>query len=244
MNDTDKRFGTGGHLAGGTERRVVKLSTHYYVLSLSDRTNRLYEAFRDSLIDIENTWFPLASARSPSQPDLNDTQLHSLLLRVDNHFGHYYAQDPLGMVLAGTPRNQEMFSSVTEYPGVIIGRTTGDLSTTSVNDLGSIVWPIVKGVMASAGQKLEQELEAATLAHNIAFGIDAVVRSVDSGVGATLLVEEGYRVPPPQSSPLEDDTDNVVDVVIDKVLALGGNVIFVENGLLGRFQRIALILRV
>jgi hypothetical protein len=236
-------FKTGDHASDGTERRVVKLSTHYYVLSLSDRTSRLYEAFRDSLIDIENTWFPLDSARSSSQPELNDAQLRSLLVRVDHHFGHYYAQDPLGMVLAGTSRNQAMFSSVTEYAGVIIGRTAGDLSTTSVNDLGSIVWPIVKGVMASAGQKLERELEAATLAHNIAFGIDAVVRAVDSGVGATLLVEEGYRVPPPESFPLEDDTGNVVDMVIDKVLALGGNVIFVENGLLGKTQRIALILR-
>lgn len=244
MNNIDERFGTGDHPVGGTERRVVKLSTHYYVLSLSDRTNRLYEAFRDSLIDIDNTWFPLVSSRSSALPDLNDAQLRTQLMRVDHHFGHYYAQDPLGMVLAGNSRSQDMFSSVTEYPGVIIGRTAGDLSTTSVNDLGSIVWPIVKGVMAAAGQKLERELEAAALAHNIAFGIDAVVRSVDSGVGATLLVEEGFRVPPPESTSLEDVTDNVVDVVIDKVLALGGNVIFVENGLLGKFQRIALILRI
>ncbi|HEX6790808.1 MAG TPA: hypothetical protein VF247_05825 [Candidatus Krumholzibacteria bacterium] len=243
MNDTDERFGTGDHTPDGTEGRAVKLSTHYYVLSLSDRTNRLYEAFRDSLIDIENTWFPMASSRTLAQPDLNDAQLRSLLIRVDHHFGHYYTQDPLGMVLAGSSRSQEMFSAVTRYSGVIIGRTTGDVSSTSVNDLGSIVWPIVKGVMASAGQKLERELEAAILAHNIASGIDAVRRSVEAGVGATLLVEESYRLPPPESSSLEDDTDNVVDVVIDGVLSLGGNVIFLENGSLERFQRIALILR-
>jgi hypothetical protein len=221
----------------------MKLSTHYYVLSLGERTNRLYEAFRDTLIDIENTWFPLVSSRSPSPPDMNDAQLRTFLIRVDHHFGHYYAQDPLGVVLAGNARSQAMFSSVTEYPGVIIGRTNDDLSSTSLSDVGSIVWPIVKGVMAGAGEKLERELEAATRAHNIAVGIDAVVKSVDSGVGATLLVEEGYRVPTPESSSLVDDTDNVVDILIDKVLALGGNVIFVENNLLGKFQRIALILR-
>jgi hypothetical protein len=221
----------------------MKLSTHYYVLSLGDRTNRLYEAFRDTLIDIENTWFPLVSSRSPSPPDMNDTQLRTFLMRVDHHFGHYYAQDPLGMVLAGNSRSQAMFSSVTEYPGVIIGRTNDDLSTTSLTDVGSIVWPIVKGVMAGAGENLERELEEAIRAHNIAVGIDAVVKSVDSGVGATLLVEEGYRVATPESSSLVDDTDNVVDLLIDKVLALGGNVIFVDNDLLGKFQRIALILR-
>jgi len=243
MNDTDEGLESVARAPIIPERRAVKLSTHYYVLSLSERTNRLYEAFRDTLIDIENTWFPLMAPRNPSQRDLNDAQLHTLLQRVDRHFAHYYEQDPLGMVLAGTSRSQAMFESVTSYPGVIIGKTNGDLSTTSVSDLGNIVWPIVKGVMASAGEKMERELEAATRAHNIATGIDAVMLAVDSGVGATLLVEDGYRVPPPQSSPLADDTDNVADIVIDKVLALGGNVIFVENGLLGKFQHVALILR-
>ncbi|RPH64891.1 MAG: hypothetical protein EHM89_00530 [Acidobacteria bacterium] len=247
MNDTSDQFLPVLPEVGNTRgngRREVKLSTHYYVLSLSEHTSRLYEAFRDTLIDIENTWFPLISSRSPPQPELNDTQLRTLMQRVDHHFAHYYGQEPLGVVLAGTKRNQSMFSSLTEYSSVIIGQTDGEHPATSLSDLGSIVWPIVKGVMASAGQKIERELEAATRAHNIAFGIDGVVQSVDADVGATLLVEDGYRVPPPESSSMVDDADNVVDVVIDKVLALGGNVIFVENGSLGKFERIALILRI
>jgi Bacterial archaeo-eukaryotic release factor family 3 len=221
----------------------VNLSTHYYVLSLSERTNRLYEAFRESLIDIENTWFPFESSKGPLEPALNDAQLRTLLQTVDHHFAHYYEQDPLGMVLFGTQRNQDAFASVTAYPGMIIGRVNGDDSTTSLHDLGNMAWPIVKGVMAGAGQKVERELEAANVAHNIAFGIDAVVESIDSGVGTTLLVEDGYVVEPEVSRSLVDDCDNVVDVVVDKVLALRGNVIFAEDGSLGKFRRIALILR-
>jgi hypothetical protein len=249
MNDTyDRfeaadRFETAADVSDGTEKRVVKLSTHYYVLSLSERTNRLYEAFRDTLIDIENTWFPMESSRSSSQPDLNDAQLRVLFQRVDHHFAHYYTQDPLGVVVIGTTRDQAMFASLTAFSDVIIGQTDGDHSATSTRDLGRIVWPIVKSVMANAGEKAERDLEAATRAHNVAVGIDAVVKSVDSGVGATLLVEDGYQVAPPKNSSLLDDVDNVVDVVIDKVLALGGNVIFVENGLLNKFQSAALILR-
>lgn len=221
----------------------MNLSTHYYVLSLGEHTNRLYEAFRGSLIDIENTWFPLEFSKRPLQPALDDAELRALLRTVDHHFAHYYEQDPLGVVLSGTERNQNTFASVTAYPGVIIGRVKGDHSTTSLRDLGGIVWPVVKSFMAGAGEKVEHELEAATLAHNVAFGIDAVVESVDSGVGATLLVEDGYVVEPEVSRSLIDDCDNVVDVVIDKVLALHGNVVFVEDGSLGKFQRVALILR-
>ena len=241
MNDIDDRPATGA--SGGTGGRVVRLSTHYYVLSLSERTSRLYEAFRDTLIDIENTWFPMASSRSPSQPDLNDTQLRALIQRVDHHFAHYYTQDPLGVVVIGTSRDQAMFASLTAFSDVIIGTADGDHSTTSTRDLGRIVWPIVKSVMANAGEKMERDLAEATRTHNVAVGIEAVVKSVDSGVGSTLLVEDGYQVTPEKSSSLLDDVDNVVDVVIDKVLALGGNVIFVENGLLNKFQSAALILR-
>jgi hypothetical protein len=244
MNDTDDRLATGNGDFGDTDTRVVRLSTHYYVLSLSERTSRLYEAFRDTLIDIENTWFPMESSRSPSQPDLNDDQLRALLQRVDHHFAHYYTQDPLGMIVIGTNRDQVMFESLTAFSNIIIGKAYGDHSATSTRDLGRIVWPIVKGVMANAGEKVERDLAAATLARNVAVGIDAVVKSVDAGVGATLLVEDSYQVVPDKSSSLIDDVDNVVDVVIDKVLALGGNVIFVENGLLNKFQSAALILRV
>lgn len=240
MNDTD---GTLEIPADPLGKRVVKLGTHYYVLSLSEHTNRLYEAFRDSLIHIENTWFPMESSRSPSQSDLNDKELRVMLQRVDHHFAHYYTQDPLGVVVIGTSRDQAMFASLTAFADVIIGKTDGDHSATSTRDLGRIVWPVVKNVMANAGEKVERDLAAATRAHNVAVGIDAVVKSVDSGVGATFLVEDGYQVAPLKSSSLLDDVDNVVDVVIDKVLALGGNVIFVENGLLNKFQSAALILR-
>jgi hypothetical protein len=220
----------------------VKLSTHYYVLTLSENTNRLHEAFRDTLIDIQNAWFPLESPAGSSQPALSDTQLRKLLTHVDHSFAHYYEQDPLAVVLAGTERNRNAFASITAYPNVIIGNAEGDYSATSSGDLGRIVWPIVKGVMASAGAKMERDLEAAARTHNVAVGIDAVVQSVDAGVGTTLLVEDDYRATPEVSQSLLDDCDNIVDVVIEKVLALGGNVIFARDGSLRAFQHIALIL--
>jgi len=181
---------------------------------------------------------------SSLQPELSDVQLRTLLQTVDRHFAHYHDQDPLAMVLTGTERSQSEFATLTSHRGVIIGKAEGDHSTTSLRDLGSIVWPIVKGVMASPGEKVARQLEAATHARNIAFGIEAVGQSVDSGLGTTLLVENDYQVKPDNSSSLIDDCDNLVDIVIEKVLALGGNVMFVEDGSLANFQRIALILRV
>jgi hypothetical protein len=217
------------------------LSTHYYVLSLSETTNRLYEAFRGSLIDIQNTWFPFIAPNLPIPEALDDTQLRTLLRTVDHHFAHYYEQDPLSVVLTGTERSRTTFESVTAHPGAIIGRADGDLSTTSLIALGGIVWPIVKCAMATAGHRIDREIDEAIRTSNVAIGIDAVVTSLDLGVGVTLLVESDYRPHPKNDYETLGDADDAVDGVIDKVLALGGNVIFVEDDSLRQFQRIALI---
>jgi hypothetical protein len=97
--------------------------------------------------------------------------------------------------------------------------------------------------MATAGYGVAHTLEAAAHAGNVAIGLDAVVHSLDAGVGATLLVEEDYRVAPQGIASLLEDCDNVVDVAVDRVLALGGNVVFVNDGSLTAFQRMALVLR-
>lgn len=221
----------------------MNLSTHYYVLALSDGTNRLYEAFRDRLIDIQNTWFPLESATSPPPQGRTDGDLRTLLQRVDRHFAHYHGREPLGLVLVGTARIRSTFASLTVHSSVIVGHSDGDYATTSLTALGRIVWPIVTGAMATAGHGFVHTLEAAARTDNIAIGLDAVVHSLDAGVGATLLVEEDYRVAPRAIASLLEDCDNVVDVVVDRVLALGGNVVFVNDGSLTQFRQMALVLR-
>lgn len=219
----------------------MKLSTHYYVLSLSEDTSRLYEAFRESLIDIDNTLFPVRALKVPFESEMTSTHRQTLLGVLDENFGEYYDREPLAMILAGSARNREEFTSMTRHARVIIGNTRSDHSDTSASDLGHITWDIVKHVMARAGGKIEHQLDAAERANNLRVGIDAVTKAVESGEGATLLVEESYQVRAEYEALLLDE-DNVVDVVIEKILALGGNVLFVAEGSLSSVDRIALIL--
>lgn len=220
----------------------MKLSTHYYVLSLSEDTSRLYEAFRESLIDIDNTLFPVRALKVPVESELSVNHRQTLLGVLDDNFGEYFDREPLAMVLAGSARNREAFTALTRHASVIIGNTKSDHSDTSMSDLGHITWDIVKHVMARAGGTIERQLDAAERGHNLRVGIDAVSESVDAGAGATLLVEESYQVLSENEALLLDEEESVVDVVIEKVLALGGNVLFVAEGSLSSVDRIALIL--
>ncbi len=234
----------------------MKPTTHYYVLSLSEPTSRLYEAFRDTLIDIQNKSFPIelyAGMSDTVDPALRNGRLREFVRAADEHFDHYYKQDPLRFVVVGEKQNLDRFRSVTSHQDVLIGRVEGDYAATSPRDLGKIVWPIVKDAMAGTNEHAMRDLEAAERSRNVASGIDAVGRLAGLAADDRLFVEEDYYVKggvsetdhsliKPEDMDIEEGVDDAVDVIIGTVLEKGGSVVFVESGLLTKLQRIALIL--
>jgi hypothetical protein len=98
-----------------------------------------------------------------------------------------------------------------------------------------------------------RELEIAEKTQRLVFGLQAVGRYSDVEVGSTLLVEEDYHVKGTMKK--ADETlvvsrdvdvrevmDDVVDTIIERVLGIGGSVVFMNAGSLKRQKRIALIL--
>ena len=233
----------------------MKLTTHYYVLSLSDRTSRLYEAFRDTLIDIQNRGFPIESLADMSgtvEPAPGNGHLREFIRTADQHFDHYFKQDPLRLLVVGKNKSLSIFESVTSHQDVLIGMVEGDYTATSPHDLGKIVWPIVKEVMAGTGEKAAHDLETAESLQNVVSGIDAVGRVAGSGAGDALFVEEDYHVRggirkadhslvKSEDLDIRETIDDAVDTIIGKVLEAGGRVVFLEGGSLTKLQRIALI---
>jgi hypothetical protein len=231
----------------------VRLSTHYYVLSLSTMKNALFEAFRDSLIDVENQGFPVSGPACGSEA-VGQEQRCDLARTVDGYFGRYYAREPLRLVVVGAPEMQVAFSSVTAHGAAVVGRIEGDHTTTSVRDLGQIVWPVVKEAMSGVLGRTMHDLEDFAGRGRLALGLEAVVRAAGHEARAMLLVEEDYRWrgniwklsdPPVMTTNVDvrDAIDDVVDAVIDKVLESAGSVVFTRPGALRDQGQIALLLR-
>jgi hypothetical protein len=231
----------------------VSLSTHYYVLSLGVKTNTLFEAFRDSLIDVENKGFPVEGpAWTPESVDHD--RLRELARTIDECFDHHYVHDPLRLVVVGEKDMQSAFSSVTAHGTAVIGRIEGDHTATPARDLGQIVWPVVREAMSGVLDKALQDLEASAGREQITSGLEAVVRLVNRGVRGTLLVEKDYHIrgsiggtnESPVISPdvdVRETFDDAVDAVIEKVLESGGNVLFTTSGSLSDWNRIVLLPR-
>lgn len=212
----------------------------------------LFEAFRESLIEVENQGFPVVSP--PATSGVRDPDhLPELLHTVNDCFGHYYGLDPLKLVVVGTRELQSAFSAATTHGTAIIARIEGDHTATSARDLGQIVWPVVKEAMSGIQDSAMREVSAFAARGQMASGLDAVIRMVNQGVRATLLVEDDYRVRGriegtaecPVVSPdldVREVIDDAVDVVVERVLAFGGNVVFTPSGALSDRNRIVLLL--
>jgi hypothetical protein len=228
-------------------------SIHYYVLSLSEAKSRLYEGFRDKLIDIQDGMFPLEISQV-GNPVSKDTQLREFFRRTDQHFAHYYQQDPHQLVVVGEKSNLAIFDGLITHQDILIGKVKGDYIATSPHDLGKIVWPVVKEAIAGTNKNAMRELAKAARMKKIVCGIDAVGLSAETEQGSTLYVEEDYHM---KGSIYKMDQsliiskrvdiweviDDVVDLIIEKVLKMDGTVIFLNSGSLAKRERIALIRR-
>lgn len=230
----------------------MHLSTHYYVLSLSSQTNTLFEAFRDSLITIENQGFPVV-ASSLESGLAGDDRIRALARAVDTCFAQYFAVDPLGLMLVGDEEMQSAFLSVTVHGAAVIGRVEGDHTATLVRDLGRIVWPVVKEAMSGALDRAMRDLEELSGRGRIASGLEAVARVVHRSSRATLLVEDDYhrrgsvggsRELPVISSNVDvrESIDDAVDTVVEMVLQSDGNVLFAPANSLRDHNRIVLLM--
>jgi hypothetical protein len=233
---------------------TMQRSIHYYVLSLSEQKNRLYEGFRDKLIDIQDANFPFEISIDADNPASKDTQLREFLHKTEQHFAHYYEQDPLRLVVAGEKKNLAIFEAMTTHKEVLIGLVEGDYTATSPHDLGMIVWPVVKEAIAGANKNAMLDLATADKVKKVVSGIEAVGKLVETETGSTLYVEEDFHMKGSirktdhsliisKNVNLWEVIDDVVDLIIEKVLKMGGTVIFLNSGSLITFERIALVLR-
>jgi hypothetical protein len=230
----------------------LQRSIHYYVLSLGDKMNRLYEGFRENLIDIQDKNFPFKMSIDTGNPLSKDTQIRDYLQQTIQKFANYYEQESLRLVVLGNKQNLAVFETLTTRQGLLIGMIEGDYTTTSAHDLGRIVWSAVKDTISGVKANAMKELEIADKVNHVIFGIEAVGKFAESETGTTLYVEEDYHIIGSiqkmngsliisRHVNLLQVIDDVVDLIIEKVLQKGGIVVFLNSGSLKIYDRIAMI---
>ncbi len=237
----------------------------YRTLVLSQESARIYECERDSFHEIENEHFPMRAddprvenvwtssfGVDPGKYDNKQDQL--FFQHVDNALNSVLGEDALPLAVVSVERNLSHFQNSSKHKDQVLATIAGNYEKQPLHEMAERVWAEVrKGFEARRDQVLDQ-LGDAIGAEKSAVGIDKVWKNAHEGRVARLLVDEHFRYParvdesgqkliPAEDATAPDVLDDAVDEIVEQVVATGGDVVFVNNGSLDEYGKIAAILR-
>jgi hypothetical protein len=239
-------------------------SPKYWVLSLSEKSTRLYSAIREHLSEVNTGGFPLIMEGISGTESLPggygiekssylDEKRKNFIREVGKSLNKVagFESDPL--VLAGVVRLAAFFNEVYDHPETIIGTLTGNFDGVPISELAVPARELMKEYQTRRRAQLLDELGKTAAAEKRAAGIDACWKAAREGRIDKLLVEEDYAYPAMLGAdggliPIDDPAlpgaiDDAVDELIETVIAKGGNVFFMNRGRLADYRAIAAVLR-
>ena len=243
---------------------AMNRTPRYWVLVLSEKPTRLYEATRDDLIEIQDGGFPITHEGPGGEQSLpggfgikksayRDERHRQFFRKVDDVLKPFLANDPQPLIVAGVERYLAFFNEVSADTKFVSGTITGSHDKTSPYKLSQLIRPLIEKHQAEKRQEALEQLERAVSERKFVSAIGEVWRLAHEGSGALLLVEEDFHYPArldengvliPAEAPAGSSViDDAVDEIIDTVLNQQGKVVFVENGKLDEHRHIAMILR-
>lgn len=242
--------------------RGLARGPRYRVLALAEKPTRLLESAGSTLAEVHTAGFPmfvegahgepLESGGYPRHSSRSDEEQRRFFRQVDQALSAHAASDPLPFVIAGTERDVAYFDEVTSHREMIIGRLAGNHELTSPDRLAELVAPIIDEHLAKQRAAAVAEVVEAIGAGRAVVGIKPVWERAMEGRGRVLLVEDGFEYParivdrrlePAGDADAPGVLDDATDTLVDIVLEMGGDVVFVEPDALGVHGPVALLLR-
>ena len=189
-----------------------------------------------------------------SDPDrLREVLLDKFLHHVDQGLTHILKEYPLPVFVAGVQKVLGHFKKMTGNEKSLLAFIHGNYIHASETEISDVLKPYIKEWQDGKEKDCLQQLERAVSENKVEYGIKQVWQSATLRNGRLLLVEKDFMYPAhqgahPENISSEDLSLNnpfyikdAVDGAIEKVLAAGGDVEFISNGLLKDYGRIALI---
>lgn len=187
---------------------------HYWILELTKKMCRLYEAHNNSLEEIVTPeldahgnpmqGFPLDYVEPDDRIETSfgqgnrdsrylDDHEKKYFIMVDHELGKLIVDKPLPVVVCGVEKNTSLFRSITKHAASIIGYQHGDYQNKL--DLALAASPIFEKYHQEKMKKLLNDFVEAEGSLQQAFGIHRVWQMAHEGRIQYLLVEEGLVIP-------------------------------------------------
>lgn len=236
----------------------------YLVLLLSGKESGIYLCNTETFVKIVSN-FPLsvyaylndAPERVANFSDMSERKeviMEKFLHNIDNSLDIILKAYHLPVLVAGTKRILGHFKSITKHTGAVIEYVEGNYEKASLTELKKILEPYIADWKKLMQKNLMNQLEEAAGRKKLAIGMKDVWHEAISRKGRLLVVEKNFMYAA-QHGGSEDEIykatdpynkisyiEDAVDDVMEKVLENGGDVEFVDEGLLKNYHHIALML--
>ncbi|WP_439698615.1 hypothetical protein ACFGVS_10775 [Mucilaginibacter sp. AW1-7] len=175
------------------------------------------------------------------------------LAHIDHELGDLVGEHQLPVLVLGTEGIIGEFRKQSKYTASVIGYLSGNYDSTSLAALTELIEPHLDAWKITRQQQWIEQVGEAADQFRLAVGIREVWQAASEGKGKLLIVEKSYGFPAQhgvEPGTIEALTEpynhfsyirDAVDDVLEKVLGSGGDVVFTEDGALGRFGQVALI---
>jgi len=181
-------------------------------------------------------------------------QLDYFMHQLDNLLFKTLAQEHLPIVIVGTQKNRSDFEKVTRFKKDIIVQIEGDCTHLAIEEIEKIINKQMVEFFKKENAQIIAYLNEAVGKNHCVFGIKDVWRQARIGMIRTLIIEDNYQVPAYIDDKNPDEViiydkfntpggyKDITDDITSKVFNSKGKVLFVNEGSLSKFEKIAAIL--
>lgn len=240
-----------------------KQSNRYLVLVISRNNSRIFlgnttdfikiaSSNHEDIEDYQNE-APQKVANFSDMSERKEIVMEKYLRHIDNSLDSLLNTLPLPVFVIGAERITGHFKNITKHATAVVDYIHGNYEEATIPQLREKLSPYLANWKKDKEKDLLDRLEEAANKKKLAIGMKEVWKEAMNNKGRLLVVEKNYMYAAEHGSAeniiykLDASHNNflyikdAVDDVIEKVLQTGGDVEFVEEGLLQNYHRIALI---
>lgn len=232
-------------------------SSAYYVLVLSRRQARLFEAYNNLVVKEEVDSFPIINEVIEVDPHRltmaagTDNLIENFFKQVDNEVTRIVNAHRLPLVVVTEERNFFHYEKVTGLKDLILGHLSRNRDEEEARLIAQDAWPIVKSKILESNEGRVEDLKKGTSSGHVMTDINDILRAIKEGRGRTLFIKKGLYQPGKLSgeriefvdAPNGDVRPDVLDEVITGSVNYGGEVVFLDSAELDEFDGVALLTR-
>lgn len=231
-------------LLSGKESRVFLGNSTTFVRIVSNTPESVYAYVNEA---------PERVANFSDMSDRKEIIMDKFLRYVDNSLDIILNAYHLPLFVLGAERIAGHFKKITKHAGAVIEYIQGNYEEASTQELRKVLQPHIADWQKVKQKDLLNQLEEAAGKKKLATGMKDVWREAMNHKGRLLVVEKDYMYAAERGSSDEviykviepynkfSYIKDAVDDVMEKVLEDGGDVEFVDKGVLKNYNRIALV---